>query len=313
MTTQRPFRFGVSVRGATSQSDWASKARRAEELGYGVLLVADHFGPSLATIPALQAAGDATRTIRLGSFVFDNDYRHPALLQKEVATLDLLTGGRFELGIGSGGDRPEYEQAGIPFDAPEVRVARLTEAVAIIKGLFGSTPAERFSFTGTYYQIDGLVGGPPPVQKPHPPLLIGGGGKRLLTLAAREADIVGLAFWRHRDSSPNIASLSADATAKQIGWIRDAAGERFEQLELNMLVQRVDVTNERQAAIEALAKEWEIAPEIVGESTHALIGSISEIVDQLLMRRERYGLSYITVFEPYMEAFAPVVQQLTGR
>lgn len=309
---QRLFRFGLSARTAVSANEWAAKARRAEDLGYSTLVVADHFGPSLATIPALQAAAHATTMIRLGSFVFDNDYRHPAVLQREVATLDLLTDGRVEFGIGSGGDRPEYEQAGIAFDPPDVRVARLQEALAVIKGLFRSTPSEPFSYSGAFYQIHALTGGPAPVQKPHPPLLIGGGGKRLLTLAAREADIVGLAFWRHPDSSPNITSVSADATAKQIGWIREAAGERFEQLELNMLVQRVEVTDDRLEAVETLAKEWGLAPEIVGESTHALIGSIPEIIDQLLVRRERYGLSYITVFEPYMEAFAPVVQQLTG-
>ena len=313
MGTQRPFRFGLSARTAISASEWAIKARQAEDLGYSVLLVADHFGPSLATVPALQAAGDATSTIRLGSFVFDNDYRHPALLQKEVATLDLLTGGRVEFGIGAGGDRPEYEQAGIAFDAPDVRVARLEEALAVIKGLFRSTPSDPFTFSGTYYQIHELVGGPAPVQRPHPPIVIGGGGRRVLAVAAREADVVGVTFWRHRDGSPDAASLSADATAKQVAWIREAAGERFASLELNMLIQRVRVTDDWRSAVEALAAEWQVAPAVVEESPHVLIGSASQLVDQLRSRRDQYGFSYISVFESAMEAFAPVVQQLTSQ
>jgi probable F420-dependent oxidoreductase len=313
MGTQRPFRFGLSARTATSTSEWAGKVRRAEDLGYVVLLVADHFGPSLATIPALQAAAYATTTIRLGSFVFDNDYRHPALLQKEMATLDLLTDGRVELGIGAGGDRPEYEQAGIAFDTPDVRVARLKEALAVIKGLFRSTPAEPFTFAGTYYQIHGLIGGPAPVQRPHPPIIIGGGGRRVLELAAREADVVGVTFWRHPDGTPNTASLSAEATAKQISWVHEAAGERLEELELNMLIQRVEVTDERMSAVEALAAEWQVAPAVVQESPHVLIGSVPQLVDQLQQRRDQYGFSYISVFEPVMEAFAPIVQQLTGQ
>jgi probable F420-dependent oxidoreductase len=313
MTTPRPFRFGLSARTAASASDWVAKARRAEELGYAVLQVADHFGPSLATIPALQAAAHATTTIRLGSFVFDNDYRHPALLQKDVATLDLLTDGRVEFGIGAGGDRLEYEQAGITFDPPGIRVARLAEALAVIKGLFGSSPADPYTFTGTYYQVHELTGGPPPVQRPHPPIVIGGGGRRILDLAAREADIVGVAFWRHPDGTPNAASLSAEATTKQIAWVREAAGERFERLELNLLVQQVEVTDDRMSAAKALAAEWQVPPPVVLESPHALIGTISELVARVQERRDQFGFSYITVHEPFMEAFAPVVQQLTGR
>jgi probable F420-dependent oxidoreductase len=313
MTTPRPFRFGLSARTAASASEWVAKARRAEELGYAVLQVADHFGPSLATIPALQAAAHATTTTRVGSFVFDNDYRHPALLQKEVATLDLLTDGRVEFGIGAGGDRLEYEQTGITFDPPGIRVARLAEALAVIKGLFGSSPAAPYTFTGTYYQVHALIGGPTPVQRPHPPIVIGGGGRRILNLAAREADIVGVAFWRHPDGAPNAASLSADATAKQIAWVREGAGERFEGLELNLLVQQVKVTDDRMSAAKALAAEWQVPPTVVLESPHALIGTIPELVAQLQARRAQFGFSYITVHEPFMEAFAPVVQQLTGR
>jgi probable F420-dependent oxidoreductase len=313
MTTRRPFRFGLSARTAASASEWAAKARRTEELGYAVLQVSDHFGPRVATVPALQAAAHATTTIRLGSFVFDNDYRHPALLQQEVATLDLLTDGRVEFGIGAGGDRLEYEQTGITFDPPDIRVARLAEALSVIKGLFGSSPTDPFTFTGTYYQIHELTGGPTAVQRPHPPFVIGGGGKRILELAAREADIVGVTFWRHPDGTPNAVSLSADVTAKQIAWVREAAGERFKDLELNMLIQQVEVTDDRMLAAETLAAEWQVPPAVVLESPHALMGSMPELVAQLQERRDRFGFSYITVHEPFMEAFAPVVQQLKGR
>jgi probable F420-dependent oxidoreductase len=313
MRASHPFRFGVVARNAASAQDWAAKACRAEELGYTSLLVPDHFGTSVSPLPALAAAAHASTTLRLGSFVFDNDYRHPALLQKDVATLDMLTSGRVELGIGAGGDRPEYEQTGIPFDTPEVRVERLGEALAIIKGLFRSTPSEPFSFSSAYYRINGLAGGPPPVQLPHPPILIGGGGRRVLSLAAREADIVGFTFWRHRNGSPNGVSLTPAATDQQVAWVREAAGARFDTLELNMLIQWVEVTEQPEPTVNWLAARWNLSPAIVRESAHALLGSVPHLIEDLQARRERYGISYIAVFDQFMEAFAPVVQQLAGK
>src|SRR5262249_18574855 len=194
----------------------------------------------------------------------------------------------------------------------EVRVERLVEALAIIKGLFGSTPSEPFNFSGAYYQIDGLAGGPPSVQQPHPPILIGGGGRRVLSVAAREADIVGFTFWRHRDGSPTDVSLTPVATDQQVAWVREAAGDRFDTLELNILIQWVEVAEHPDSTVDWLAARWNLSPALVRESVHALLGSVPQMIEDLQTRRERYGISYIAVFDQFMEAFAPVVQQLTG-
>src|SRR6266568_4197945 len=188
MTRQRPFRFGVSVHQARSKEEWIALAQQAESLGYSTLQMPDHLGDQFAPVPALLAAAEATHTLRIGSFVFDNDFRHPVMLAREAATLDLLSGGRFELGLGAGWNRSEYEQAGIPYDSPGVRVSRMEEALHIIKGLLADGPV---NFSGKYYTVTDLEGHPKPVQRPHPPILIGGGGKRLLSIAAREATTVG--------------------------------------------------------------------------------------------------------------------------
>src|SRR2546429_9289950 len=188
MTQQRPFRFGVAAEGAPSREQWVEKARKVEDLGYATFLVADHFVNEFPPITALLSAADATNKLRVGSFVFDNDFRHPALLAKEAATLDLLSGGRLELGLGAGWMKPEYDQAGIPFDRASERIDRMKEGVQIIKGLFADGPVD---FAGRYYTITDLEGFPKPTQRPHPPIHIGGGGQSLLALAAREADIVG--------------------------------------------------------------------------------------------------------------------------
>src|SRR5438876_677403 len=202
MSKPRPFRFGVSVHGSKSRAEWIGIARQAEALGYSTLLIPDHLGDQLSPIPALVAAADATSTLRIGSLVFDNDFRHPVMLAKEAATLDVLSGGRFELGIGAGWLRSEYEQAGIPYDPPGVRVGRMEEALQIIKGLFADRPV---TFSGTYYKVSALEGQPKPVQRPHPPILIGGGGKRILSIAAREATIVGfLPIVRPDGSGPDL-------------------------------------------------------------------------------------------------------------
>ena len=188
MTKLRPFRFGVSVHGSKSRAEWIGVARQAEVLGYSTLLIPDHLGDQLSPIPALLAAAEATSTLRVGSLVFDNDFRHPVMLAKEAATLDVLSGGRLELGLGAGWMKPEYERAGIPFERASVRIEKMEEAIQIVKGLFADGPLD---FAGQYYTITGLEGFPKPVQRPHPPLHIGGGGQRLLSIAAREADIIG--------------------------------------------------------------------------------------------------------------------------
>jgi probable F420-dependent oxidoreductase len=316
MTTQRPFRFGVSVHQAQSKAEWIATARKAESLGYSTLQMPDHLGDQLAPIPALLAAAEATQTLRIGSFVFDNDFRHPVMLAKEAATLDLLSGGRLELGLGAGWHRPEYEQAGIAYDPAGVRVSRMEEALHIIKGLFADGP---FSFSGSYYTVTALEGHPKPVQRPHPPILIGGGGKRLLSIAAREATIVGFTpTFRTDGSGTDYTDATPAALEQKITWVRQAAGERFDQLELNILVGQVFTTEEREQAALFIASTLApgvtgITPELMLSIPYLLIGTVDQICADLLARREQYGISYVTVFERNLETLAPVVERLAGK
>jgi probable F420-dependent oxidoreductase len=285
------------------------KARKAEGLGYSTLLIADHLGAQLAPVPALQLAAEATTSLRVGTFVCNNDFRHPVLLAMEAATLDVLTGGRFELGIGAGHARPEYLQAGIAYDAPGVRVERLGEAVRVIKGLFGPGP---MTFSGRYYQVHELEGFPRPFQQPHPPIVVGGGGRRLLSLAGREADVVAVGFRVLADGTPDLASIASEATAQQVEWVRQVAGARFDALELNILIQAVVVTDDRQGGAEQVAGRLGVTAAQALETPHALVGTADQIADDLRARRERFGISYVAVFERDMDAFAPVVGALAG-
>jgi probable F420-dependent oxidoreductase len=306
----RPFRFGVTVPSVSSGPAWAEKARRVEQLGYAVLAVPDHFRDQLAPVPALTAAALATTRLRVGSLVFSNDFRHPVVLAKEAATLDVLSGGRFELGLGAGWLRAEYDQAGISFDAPGTRVGRLEEAVTIVKGLLAG---ERVTFTGRHYAIADLEGRPVPVQRPHPPILIGGGGPRTLSLAAREASIVGLVPRALKDGSGLDRADFGDAALRQkIQWVRAAGGDRFDSLELNALIQAVVVSDQRTPAADQLASRYRVDRGVVLESPYVLLGTTDEICETIRQRRERYGISYLTVFERDVEVFAPVVERLAG-
>jgi probable F420-dependent oxidoreductase len=306
----RPFRFGVTAPTPSAGTDWAERVRRVEQLGYATLVVPDHFRDHLAPVPALTAAALATTRLRVGSLVFSNDFRHPAVLAKEAATIDVLSGGRFELGLGGGWLRSEYDQAGIPFDAPATRIERLEEAVTIIKGLLAG---ERVTFAGRHYAIADLEGRPTPVQRPHPPIAIGGGGRRTLTLAAREASIVGLVPRARRDGSGlDLTDLSDAATREKLEWVRAAAGDRFDSLEIHALIQAVAVGERRTAAADDLASRFKVARDVVLETPYVLVGTVKEICETLRERRERYGISYLTVFERDMEVFAPVVKRLAG-
>ena len=306
----RPFRFGVTVPTISSGTGWAERARRVEQLGYSMLVVPDHFRNQLASVPALTAAALATTRLRVGSLVFSNDFRHPAVLATEAATIDVLSGGRFELGLGAGWLRAEYEQTGIRYDSARTRIERLEEAVTIVKGLLAG---ERVTFTGRHYSIADLEGRPAPVQRPHPPILIGGGGQRTLSLAAREASIVGLVPRARRDGSGlDMTDLSDAATREKLEWVRSAAGDRFDSLEIHALIQAVAVADRRTAAADDLASRFKVARDVVLETPYVLLGTIDEICETLRQRRERYGISYLTVLERDMEAFAPVVARLAG-
>lgn len=316
MSKQHPFRFGVNAIGTASREEWRSNACKIEDLGYSVLSVQDHLFTQLAPLTSLMAVGDVTSKLRLGSLVFGNDFRHPVILAREAATIDLLSGGRLELGIGTGYGREDYEGTGIRFDSPGVRVSRLEEAVQIIKQLFGDEPV---NFHGKHYTITNLNAVPKPTQRPHPPILIGGGSPRMLSMAAREADIVSVNVKTSAEGTIDMKSCTAAATDQKIGWVRRAAGERFEALELNIQMVAILLTNDRQAAAEKLASDWQMDMEQISisellESPYFLFGSQEEMIEELQRRRERYGISYFSIFgEQHIDTFAPIVARLAGK
>lgn len=311
MPHARPFRFGLQLAKGSSRPDWAGQARRAEDLGFSSLLMPDHFGDQLAPVPALMAAADATTDLRIGALVHDNDFKHPVVLAKEAATLDVLSGGRLELGLGAGWMNTDYEQSGIPKDPAGVRIDRLAEALDVIEGLFGEGP---FDHDGAHYDIHGLDGLPKPVQQPRPPFMLGGGGKRMLTLAAQRGDIVGIA--------PRASSGAVDAEAaatgtgpetdKKLAWIREAAGSRYDDLEINVLLFAVLPADDPGPSYEMLAGIFGIDASEGPEVPHVLVGTTQSMCEQLLERRERWDMSYIICQGDALDAMAPVVAQLAG-
>ncbi|MBX7161853.1 MAG: TIGR03621 family F420-dependent LLM class oxidoreductase, partial [Acidimicrobiia bacterium] len=283
MAHPRKFRFGLQVSVAESGAAWRDLARKAEDQGFATLFMPDHFEDQLAPMPALAAAAEATTDLRIGVLVADNDYRHPVMHAKELATLDVLSDGRIEAGIGAGWMRTDYEKAGITYDPPGTRIDRFVEGLAVIKGLFADGA---FSFDGRHYSIAGLDGLPKPVQRPHPPVLIGAGGPRMLRIAAREADIVGV--------NPSLRSgavdttTTADATAAayddKLAVLREAAGARFDDLELSCLLFFVTATDDRFAFATNIAPAFGITPEDALEVPLALTGSVDEMCEQLEAR-----------------------------
>jgi probable F420-dependent oxidoreductase len=311
----RPFRFLADAVGVVDGRALAEKARRAESIGYDVLVLSDHLREQLAPIPAMATIAAATAQLRIGTFVFNNDLRHPAVLAHDLASLDVLSGGRLEIGIGAGWNRPEYAEIGLRFDPVTIRVARLEEAIAVLKGMFGPVP---FSFAGRHYTITGRDGQPKPVQQPHPPLMIGGGGRRVLSLAGREANIVSLAPRIGKDGRGDPASITLAATAEKVGWVREAAGDRFGDLELNVYpsMSEVIVTDHpRREVAEVRDKLRErtgqdISEKDLLESPHIFIGSIDGLVDKFRDLRERLGISSLMLGD--IDELAPLVERLGG-
>jgi probable F420-dependent oxidoreductase len=307
----KPFRFGVQVSQTGSASAWRENARKIEDLGFSTLFMPDHFGEELAPIPAIAMAAAHTTTLRVGSLVLDNDYKHPAIVAKEAATIDMLSDGRLELGIGAGWMRTDYDQLGLPYDSPAVRVDRFEEALHVIKQCF---TGEQFTYHGEHYRITDYASWPRPVQHPRPPILVGGGGKRVLSIAAREADIVGI--------NPNLRAgeIGRDATLdslkeqtdRKIAWVRDAAGTRLDDIEIQMRFFVTSVRPDRMTMAEALAPAFGVSPEEALESGAVLVGTEDEIAEQLHRRREEWGLSYVVVGNDNVDEFAPIVAKLTG-
>ncbi len=320
----RPFRFAVQSFSAESAPEWRERARKAEALGYSALHLADHvLGPgpaldstqhplqNLAAVPAIAVAAEATSTLKVGCRVFCIDYRPAAVLAKEAATLDLLSEGRLELGLGAGWLKAEYEAIGVPFDSAGTRIDRLAETVAFLKAHFA--PGQ-LDVTGEHVNVRGYEGAPQPVQRPHPPLMIGGGGRRVLSLAGREADIVSLNFNNRSGviGADGVLSGTAEETAKKVGWVREAAGDRFAALELEIGAYFTFVGDGMAAAANGMADAFGISPEQMRAHPHALFGSVDEVVEELQRRRNAYEISYVTVPDTAMEAFAPVVSKLSG-
>ena len=309
----KPFRFGLSAWSAVSRSEWTDKARKAEDLGYFAFTVPDHLARIFAPVPALMTAAAATSRLRVGTNVLNNDLRHPVLVARELATAGLLTDGRLQIGLGAGHMKSEYDQAGLRFDGGGVRVERLAEAVTIVERLL---KGEEVTFAGGCYQVHAHRIHPLPVQRPHPPILIGGNGRKLLALAAREADIVGLSgiTFRSGGVERDLSGWRAAGVDQCLQLVREEAGARYEGLELNVLVQAVVVTDNRRHATAELATRWpQLSPADLLESPCVLVGTVDQLVEDLQARRARWDLSYYVVFEPYMEALAPVVARLSGR
>lgn len=321
--TRRPIRFGFTGGVSSKREKLLDSARRAESLGYSTFGLADHFVRPFAPLIACQAVADATTTLRITQTVLAQDFREPAVLAKELATLDVLSEGRLEVGLGAGWLRQEYEDAGIRFEPAPVRIARLEETAIILKGLFGDEP---FSFEGEHYRINGLKGVPTPVQRPRPPIMIGGGGRKVLSVAARQADIVQLMpSNRHGRTSLDASQFSAPAIEEKIGWIRDAAGSRFDEIELSAQLIECAVTDRPDEHLSDLADRIATVTERMGggridfggedlrSSPIVAVGSLDEVCERLLDTRDRYGISYFSApVDAPPEVIAPVIEALNG-
>lgn len=311
MAHPRTFRFGLQAARADSGRAWLDLVRKTEDQGYSTLFLPDHFEDQFAPLPALAAAAAVTTELRLGGLVMDNDYRHPVVHAQELATVDVLSEGRLEIGIGAGWMRTDYERSGIAYDSPGTRIDRFVEGLAVIKGLLAEGS---FSYAGEHYTITDLDGLPKPVQRPHPPVLIGAGGPRMLAIAAREADIVGVN--PSMRSGAIDASTAADATLaaydRKLATLREAAGDRFADLELSCLLMIVNGTDDRLAFAESVAPMFGITPEEALEVPIALTGSVEEMCEQLEARRERWGISYVVCQVGSADTLAPVVARLAG-
>ncbi len=286
-------------------------ARRAEDLGYDTVAISDHLDDGCAPLISLTAAAMATTTIRLATLVLANDFRNPAVVAKELATLDILSGGRLEWGIGAGWKLTDYERAGFALDRPGVRIARLEESIAVIKQCFAKGS---FTHEGDHYSIVDLDSRPKPLQQPHPPLMIAGGGPKVLALAGREADIVGINLSLASGTIDAAAGASGAPTETdtKVGAIRDAAGAHFDSLVLQTRIHMVLITDDRDSLLESLAPGFALTPAEAAEMPHVLVGTVDQMCDDIQRWRDRWGISYVTWSADAVETMAPVVERLSG-
>lgn len=315
----KPFRFSVQASNTASGSAWRDLARKIEDLGYSTLHLPDHYvdvasngGQGLAAIPAMAVAAAVTTTLRVGARVFCVDYHQPAVLAKEIATLDLLSDGRVEMGLGAGWTASEYEAIGLTMDPPPVRIKRLADTVAFLDAWFSGDPID---FNQGGIRASGFKGQPQSVQSPRPPLMIGGGARKVLTYAGSVADIVSFNFNNSAGvvGPAGVKSSMASEMDDKIAWVRDGAGARFDEIELEVGAYFTVVTDDAAATAEKMGSMFGLSAEEMTAHPNALIGTIDQICDTLLERRVRYGFNYISVSDRNADAFAPVVARLAGK
>jgi probable F420-dependent oxidoreductase len=315
----RPFRFGLQAARVNDPDQWLALARSAEKSGYACFMVPDHLG-RLSTFPALMAAAAVTREIKLATYVLNQDFRPPGVLAQEAAAVHLLTNGRLELGIGAGWAIHEYTQAGLKYDVAGVRVARFAEYLEVVKGLLNATAP--FSYSGSFFTLDSYA--PLPKHRTPTPILVGGGSPRILAISGRLADIISVSTRASPDGRVDMPNIALAAVANKVRYIREAAGDRFDQIELNMTLRDVRLTNDRRATARELLNEWasvserlanveQVSEDDVLDSPHVAIGTVDQIVEQLEMARERWGFNYLEVSSTDAEAVAPLMEQLNGR
>ena len=325
MTTQKPFRFGCQAFAPGSAKEWTETARKTESLGYSALHLADHyFGPgaalsaashpvqTVAAIPAMMAAASVTESVKIGCRVFCCDYHHPVVLMKQLATIDLLSDGRLEPGFGAGWITTEYEAMGIVMDRPGVRIQRMAEYVEFARSFFAG---DDLDYSGEHVKVRDMAAVPVSPQEGGPKLMIGGGAPKVLRTAGRLADIVSINFNNSagKIGVKGVGSGTADGTAEKVEWIKEGAGDRFDDIEIEIAAYFTTVTNDAAKTTAAMAKMFGLEPEQMAEHPHALIGSVEAIIEKLQRRREKYGISYISVGDADMETFAPVVAELSGQ
>jgi probable F420-dependent oxidoreductase len=315
----RPFRFGFQAARVNEPDEWLALAHCAEQAGYSCFMVPDHLG-RLSTFPALMAASAVTRNIKLATYVLNQDWRPPALLAQEATSVQLLTGGRLELGIGAGWAEREYRQVGIAYDSAGVRVSRFGEYLEVVKGALHATSP--FSYEGRFFHLDNYVSLSPAVEPP--PLLIGGGSPKILAIAGRLADIISVSTRATADGRVDMSNISLSAVERKVRHIRDAAGDRFDQIELNMTVRELRLTQDRAGTARELLNGWarlparyanveQLTEQDVLDSPHMAIGTVDQIVEQFELARERWGFAYLEVSSSDAEAVAPVMEKLNGR
>lgn len=309
MASSNRIEIGVEMMEPIEGMTWPETVRALEDWGFSTMFAPDHFDEGFGAITAMATAAAATTTLRVATAVFCADFRHPAVLARELASIDQLSGGRLEVGLGAGYQVNDYRTTGLSMDPPKVRVDRLIEYVKVLKGLFAEG---LFSFDGEYFRIDELDGTPRPLTPGGPPLFLAGGGKRMLTFAAQVADIVGINPTLPSSQDRRPQDGLPDAIDEKVRWVREAAGGRFEDLRLHAWLRYAGVTNSAETEAAALGDVFQAEPADVLSSPIVLLGSVEEIVERLHERHERWGYSYYTIQQPVIQEFIPVLRRLAG-